>query len=75
MFAILHALGMFVADLFKSTNSTTARWARCRTRDIGMSPWSSERASQKMVGPRFSRNALAETKFIFLPEGDRLLAN
>jgi len=29
-----------------------------------------------MVGPRFSVNALAETKFIFRPEGDdRLLAN
>jgi hypothetical protein len=66
-----------VPDMRPYTNSTTAIRARCRTRDIGMSPsWSSEWASQKMVGPRFSVNALAETKFIFRPEGDdRLLAN
>ena len=60
-----------VSDIRPYTNSTTAIRARCRTRDIGMSPsWSSEWASQKMVGPRFSVNALAETKFICLPEGD-----
>lgn len=63
--------GQHVSNIRPYTNSTTATWARCRTRDIGMSPsWSSEWASQKMVGPRFSVNALAETKFICLPEGD-----